>query len=141
VAFYPKEKGPYNFEYRSNRVNANGNLLNPKQAWGGLMRNLDQTDFETGNIEFIEFWLQDPFVNKPTSTGGQLYFNLGNISEDILKDGKRSYENGLPTLKNPAIPVDKLLMHSATILKIVLTRMLAMMACLILWKELNRQLI
>jgi cell surface protein SprA len=49
------------------------------------MRNLDQTDFETGNIEFIEFWLQDPFVSKPTSTGGQLYFNLGNISEDVLK--------------------------------------------------------
>ena len=106
LAFYPKERGPYNFEYRSGRVNANGNLLNPKQAWGGLMRNIDQTDFETGNIEFIEFWLQDPFVNKPTSTGGQLYFHLGNISEDILNDGKRAYENGLPTIKNPAIPVD-----------------------------------
>ena len=70
------------------------------------MRNIDQTDFETGNIEFIEFWLQDPFVNKPNSTGGQLYFHLGNISEDILNDGKRAYENGLPTIKNPAIPVD-----------------------------------
>jgi len=106
LAFYPKQKGPYNFEFRNTRINSNGNLLNPKEAWGGLMRNLDQTDFETGNIEFIEFWLQDPFVNKPTSTGGQLYFNLGNISEDVLKDGRRSYENGLPTLKNPAIPVD-----------------------------------
>ena len=106
LAFYPKEKGPYNFEYRAGRINANGNLLNPKQAWGGLMRNIDQTDFETGNIEFIEFWLQDPFINKPSSTGGQLYFDLGNISEDILKDGKRAYENGLPTVKNPAIPVD-----------------------------------
>ncbi len=106
LAFYPKEKGPYNFEYRTNRLNGNGNLLNPKQAWGGLMRNIDQTDFETGNIEFIEFWLQDPFIAKPFSTGGQLYFNLGNISEDILKDGKRQYENGLPTIKNPAIPVD-----------------------------------
>ena len=106
LAFYPKEKGPYNFEYRNGRINANGNLLNPKEAWGGLMRNIDQTDFETGNVEFIEFWLQDPFINKPSSTGGQLYFNLGNISEDILKDGKREYENGLPTIKNPAIPVD-----------------------------------
>jgi cell surface protein SprA len=106
LAYYPKEKGPYNFEYRNTRINANGNLLNPKQAWGGLMRNIDQTDFETGNIEFIEFWLLDPFVNKPASTGGYLYFNLGNISEDILNDGKRAYENGLPTLKNPAIPVD-----------------------------------
>ena len=106
LAFYPKERGPYNFEYRNGRVNANGNLLNPKEAWGGLMRNIDQTDFETGNIEFIEFWLQDPFVNKPGSTGGELYFQLGNISEDILKDGKRVYENGLPTIKNPAINVD-----------------------------------
>ena len=106
LAYYPKEKGPYNFEYRNGRVNANGNLLNPKQAWGGIMRNIDQTDFETGNIEFIEFWMQDPFVRKPAATGGSLNFDLGNISEDILKDGKRSYENGLPTPRNPTLPVD-----------------------------------
>ena len=106
LAFYPKEKGPYNFEYRNGRVNANGALVNPTESWGGLMRNIDQTDFETGNIEFIEFWLQDPFIGRPSSTGGELYFNLGNISEDILKDGKRLYENGLPTTKNPSIPVD-----------------------------------
>jgi cell surface protein SprA len=106
LAFYPKERGPYNFVTNTSRVNANGNLVRPKEAWGGLMRNIDQTDFETGNIEFIEFWLQDPFISKPGSTGGSLYFNLGNISEDILKDGKRQYENGLPTIKNPAIPVD-----------------------------------
>ncbi|MDP9230493.1 MAG: cell surface protein SprA, partial [Bacteroidota bacterium] len=96
LAFYPKEKGPYNFEYRPGRINSNGNFLNPKEAWGGIMRNIDQTDFETSNIEFIEFWLQDPFVRKPSSTGGELYFNLGNISEDVLRDGKRLYENGLP---------------------------------------------
>ena len=28
--------------------------------------------------------------------GGKLYVNLGNISEDILKDGRKQYENGLP---------------------------------------------
>lgn len=106
LAYYPKDKGPYNFEYRSGRIDGNGKLLNPQQAWGGIMRNIDQTDFETGNIEFIEFWLQDPFITNPSSTGGELYFNLGNISEDVLKDGKRLYENGLPTLANPAIPVD-----------------------------------
>ncbi|MEP6700273.1 MAG: cell surface protein SprA, partial [Bacteroidota bacterium] len=106
LAFYPKDKGPYNFESRNTRVNANGKLTNPKQAWGGLMRNIDQTDFETGNIEYIEFWLQDPFIkNTANPTGGQLYFNLGNISEDILRDGKRLYENGLPTPTNNA-PVD-----------------------------------
>jgi cell surface protein SprA len=59
------------------------------------MRGLDQVDFETGNVEFIEFWMQDPFLNNPTSTGGELYFNLGNISEDVLKDGKRFFENGI----------------------------------------------
>lgn len=101
IAFYPKDKGPYNFETDQNRLGADGKLKNPKQAWGGLMRNIDQTDFETGNIEFIEFWLQDPFIeNTSNPTGGQLYFNLGNISEDILRDGKRQYENGLPTPTN-----------------------------------------
>jgi len=104
LAFYPKDKGPYNYEHRNGRVNANGKLTNPKQSWGGLMRNIDQTDFETGNIEFIEFWLQDPFIaNTSNPTGGNLYFNLGTISEDILKDGQRQYENGLLTPTNNAV--------------------------------------
>ena len=103
LAFYPKDRGPYNFETRNTRVDANGRLLNPRQAWGGLMRNIDQTDFETGNIEYIEFWLQDPYLtNTGNPNGGQLYFNLGNIAEDILRDGKRQYENGLPTPTNNA---------------------------------------
>lgn len=103
LAFYPKDKGPYNFEADPSRLDANGRLRNPRNAWGGLMRNIDQTDFETGNIEFIEFWLQDPFLNNATNpAGGQLYFNLGNISEDILQDGKRQYENGLATPTNNA---------------------------------------
>jgi cell surface protein SprA len=84
-------------------MDANGRLRNPRNAWGGLMRNIDQTDFETGNIEFIEFWLQDPYLNNSTNPfGGQLYFNLGNISEDVLRDGKRQYENGLATPTNNA---------------------------------------
>ena len=103
LAFFPKDRGPYNFEYRAGRTDASGKLLNPKQSWGGLMRNIDQTDFETGNIEYIEFWLQDPFIrNTANPNGGQLYFNLGNISEDILKDGQRQYENGLRTPTNNA---------------------------------------
>ena len=103
LAFYPKDKGPYNFESDPTRLDANGRLRNPKNAWGGLMRNIDQTDFETGNIEFIEFWLQDPFLNSATNPrGGQLYFNLGNVSEDVLRDGKRQYENGLATPTNNA---------------------------------------
>lgn len=104
LAYYPKEKGPYNF--RTDLDLTNGNIKEPKKAWGGIMRGLDQTDFETSNIEFIEFWVQDPFINKPNSNGGELYFNLGNISEDVLKDGKRLYENGLPTPSQPNNLVD-----------------------------------
>jgi cell surface protein SprA len=95
MAYYPRDIGPYNFDSRPGSVTAEGKLLNPKTRWGGIMRGLDQVDFETGNVEFIEFWMQDPFLNNPTSTGGELYFNLGNISEDVLKDGKRFFENGI----------------------------------------------
>ena len=109
LAYYPTDRGPYNYD--ATNVNAQGKLLNPKRRWAGLMRSVDQPDFETANIEFIEFWLQDPFLNSPltpgasNSKGGKLYFNLGNISEDVLKDGRRFYENGLPTPNAPA-PVD-----------------------------------
>jgi cell surface protein SprA len=106
LAFYPKDKGPYNFQTTTDSVDTDGKLKFPRKRWAGLMRNIDQTDFETGNIEYIEFWMQDPFLsNRINPAGGKLYFNLGNISEDILKDGKRMYENGLPT---PTInsPVD-----------------------------------
>lgn len=95
MAYYPEEKGPYNFDSRPGSLTANGRLANPRQRWGGIMRGLDQVDFETGNVEFIEFWMQDPFLKNPGSTGGELYFNLGNISEDVLRDGKRFFENGI----------------------------------------------
>jgi cell surface protein SprA len=100
LAYYPKERGPYNFD--DVNIDAQGNLLNPAKRWGGIQRAIDQTDFETANIEFIETWVQDPFVNKPTSNGGLLYINLGAVSEDVLKDGQRLYENGLPTPNVPA---------------------------------------
>lgn len=112
LAYYPTDRGPYNYDGSASPtsagVTANGKLVNPRTRWGGLMRSLDQTDFETSNIEFVEFWMQDPFINSTltpnasNSTGGQLYFNLGNISEDILKDGRRFYENGLSTPNAPS---------------------------------------
>ncbi len=97
LAFYPKEKGPYNFESRRTELDGNGNLLKPANRWGGLMRSIDQTDFETGNIEFVEFWIQNPFIKNPSSRGGKFFLNFGNVSEDVLKDGKRFYENGMNT--------------------------------------------
>ncbi|MEO6547553.1 MAG: cell surface protein SprA [Ferruginibacter sp.] len=108
LAYYPVEKGPYNYESSALEIDNNNRLKAPKQKWGGLMRNIDQSDFETANIEFIEFWMQDPYIktqarpNADRSNGGKLYFNLGNISEDVLKDGRRFYENGLPTPTSPS---------------------------------------
>ncbi|MFM2359619.1 MAG: hypothetical protein RLY16_1612, partial [Bacteroidota bacterium] len=106
LAFFPTEKGPYNYEDNILNITSDNKLKSPRTRWGGLMRNIDQTDFETANIEFIEFWMQDPFIpfgdrDQTNSRGGRLYFNLGNISEDIMKDGKRYYENGLPTPNSP----------------------------------------
>jgi cell surface protein SprA len=94
LAYYPNERGPYNLD--ADNINGDGTLMNPEKRWGGIMRNLDQTDFEKANIQFIEFWVMDPFIHNPNHGGGDLYFNLGEISEDILKDEKKFFENGLP---------------------------------------------
>jgi cell surface protein SprA len=99
VAFYPTVRGPYN--YTTTGFNPNGTLNNPKSRWGGLFRRIETSDFQALNIEYIELWVMDPNIYKPNSTGGDLYFNLGNISEDILKDGRKSLENGLPANGDP----------------------------------------
>ena len=101
MAYYPTEPGPYNYETKPSEITSSGKLLNPQKRWGGIMRSIDQTDFETGNVQFMEFWIQDPFIKNPFSSGGKLVINLGNISEDILKDGRRFYENGLNTPTQP----------------------------------------
>jgi len=95
MAYYPEERGPYNYD--SERIGEEGNLLDPESRWGGIMREIYSTDFEQANVEFIEFWVMDPFAEMPNHSGGQLYFNLGNISEDVLKDSRKTFENGLPT--------------------------------------------
>ncbi|WP_423129443.1 cell surface protein SprA [Gaoshiqia sp. Z1-71] len=102
VAYYPEERGPYNFDSQptaySAGLNPDGTLRQPESRWGGIMRKIETTDFETANIEYIEFWMMDPFVNDTFSVhqGGDLYFNLGDVSEDILKDSRKSFEHGLP---------------------------------------------
>jgi len=98
LAFYPNERGPYNF---STNLDHNGNLLNPAHTWGGMMRKLDTNDFEQANIEYIEFWLMDPFVyarrnGTASEYGGDMYIDLGEVSEDVLPDGKKFYESGMP---------------------------------------------
>lgn len=100
LSYYPTERGPYNLDVDG--MDDNGYLKNPKDRWGGIMRKLDNTDFETSNIEYIEFWMMDPFIydKDGTNKGGELYFNLGDISEDVLKDGKKAFEHGLPIDEN-----------------------------------------
>ncbi|NVO02069.1 MAG: cell surface protein SprA, partial [Bacteroidetes bacterium] len=102
MAFYPSERGPYNYDVNptsfSSGLNfSTGELNSPETRWGGMMRKIETTDFEATNVEYIEFWMMDPFVYDPLHSGGELYFDLGDISEDVLKDGRKSYENGLPT--------------------------------------------
>ncbi|MDE1190794.1 MAG: cell surface protein SprA [Arachidicoccus sp.] len=95
LSYYPTERGPYNFTDDPTNMDAQGHLLNPQKRWGGIMRSMDQTDFTSDNVEYIEVWMQDPFIKTPNSIGGKLMIDLGNVSEDVLKDGKRMYENGL----------------------------------------------
>lgn len=96
LSFYPTERGPYNLD--TENISTEGALLSPEKRWGGIMRKMDNTNFDNSNIEYLQFWLLDPFLDpeNPNTEGGDLYFNFGEISEDILKDGKKSYENGNP---------------------------------------------
>jgi len=111
LGFYPTERGPYNYDVlptnRSAGISNDGLLLKPDTRWGGIMRRLETNDFQSANIEYIQFWLMDPFnedydtktdpnFDKTQLPSGDLYINLGNISEDIVKDGRMTYENGLP---------------------------------------------
>lgn len=124
LAFYPSERGPYNYDfdpalggYSSGIIKTGnqadiGKLQNPQSRWGGIMRRLETNDFQSANVEYIQFWMMDPFnsdynnstypdMDANSLPSGELYFNLGNISEDIVKDGKMLYENGLPSASNP----------------------------------------
>ena len=104
LAYYPEERGSYNVN--ASEVGPDGKLLNPKNRWGGIMRRLESTDFEKANIEYIQFWLMDPALTNPDGYEGELYINLGDISEDILRDGKKAFEHGLPISPDDAGRVD-----------------------------------
>lgn len=115
IAYYPNERGPYNFdlpdgtEYSAGLSN-DGGLRDPASRWGGIMRPIMVNDFQASNVEYIEFWVMNPFIpskfnqNNPPESG-QIVLNLGTISEDILKDGKPSFEHGLPG-PNERVPLD-----------------------------------
>lgn len=124
LTYYPRERGPYNFDVPggypgiSNGVSFLGDSLvlnDPETRWGGFMRALNTNDFQSANIGFLEFWVLSPFLDEenpmnPTpdfdDRQGELYINLGNVSEDILRDSRKFFENGLPGPANPNRRVD-----------------------------------
>ena len=101
LSYFPSDRGPYNYDVTPSQysagVNENGELYDPQSRWAGIMRKMETTDFEATNIEYIEFWLMDPFADPEYQNNpGKLYINLGDISEDVLRDGRKYYENGMP---------------------------------------------
>jgi len=124
LAYYPAERGQYNY---NPNLDSDGNLPNPQLNWGATTRAITgDVDFDKTNIEYIEFWLMDPFINvtnnnlnnpyglindgfnppKANTTGGKLIFHLGSISEDVMKDGRHAFENGLPADGNPLSTIE-----------------------------------
>lgn len=104
LSYFPDERGSYNYDVEGNAyppsagIDNDGNLNDPDSRWGGIMRRIESSDFEAANIEYIEFWMMDPFSEAGFEDArGDMYINLGEISEDILRDGRKSYENGLPS--------------------------------------------
>ncbi len=94
ITYFPTERGPYN-------VNPNNETT--QERWAGLMRPVTVSNFVNSNIEYVEFWMMDPYADgKNLGANPKLLLQLGNVSEDVLKDGKLQYENGLPTPNVPA---------------------------------------
>jgi cell surface protein SprA len=107
LAYYPNERGPYNFdtygvEGISAGIKSDGTLKAPESRWGGISRNIEIFYFgnEPKEVVSISFWLMDPFADG-LETGGELYFNLGDISEDVMCDSKMFFEQGI---QDPDIP-------------------------------------
>lgn len=95
LSYYPDERGMYNYNPAAAGTN---DLPNPKENFGGIMRGIETSDFEQSNVQYIEFWVMDPYIYEDNQglSDGKITFNLGSISEDVLKDGRKQYENGLP---------------------------------------------
>ncbi len=114
LSFFPNERGPYNYDAEGSAFSdgidpGTGELNSPESRWGGVQRAINTTDFEQTNVEFIQFWIMDPyntdnrnFLGTSGNNDGKLIVNIGNVSEDVLRDGQMSFENGLPI--DPANP-------------------------------------
>jgi cell surface protein SprA len=100
LSYFPQERGPYNFnpDYADGITQAEAT-----QNWAGITRAVTSTNFEQTNVEYIQLWVLDPYYGGASDPGladpantGVIEINLGEISEDILKDNRKQYENGLP---------------------------------------------
>jgi len=108
MTYYPDERGPYNYDLPaslggtqfSSGLTPDGKLADPHTRFGGIMRALTTNDFEAANVEYVEFWMLSPFLDKtdgsPITGPGKITINLGNVSEDILRDSRLFFENGVP---------------------------------------------
>jgi cell surface protein SprA len=113
LTYYPKLRGPYNFDPPEGTAFSKGigggpRLKNPETRWAGIMRGMTTTDFEAANIEYMDVWVLDPLLKaEKRENSGTLLFHLGDVSEDILRDSRKFYENGLPTTVNPDFKTDR----------------------------------
>ncbi|HFA49885.1 MAG TPA: cell surface protein SprA [Bacteroidetes bacterium] len=112
LAYDPTRRGPYNYDPPTGSafsagLNPDGSLKDPETRWAGIMRQMTTNDFQSSNIEFLEFWMMSPYLdttgaiaaNPDAASGrmnGELIINFGNISEDIMPDSRKFFENGLP---------------------------------------------
>ena len=70
MAYYPNERGPYNY---NPNVDPAGKKFTPAERpqdkFGGISRAITfDTDFDNANVEYLEFWMMDPFL-KSTNPG------------------------------------------------------------------------
>ncbi|MFH2095945.1 MAG: cell surface protein SprA [Bacteroidota bacterium] len=110
LAFYPSEKASYNFCYQneystdsvllSAGIDSDGKLLQPDTRWGGIMRPCNAV-YEKEGITLLDVLMMDPYADDSSfhivrnDINPCIYFNIGNISEDIYYDGKQSKENAV----------------------------------------------
>ncbi|MCB0641585.1 MAG: cell surface protein SprA, partial [Phaeodactylibacter sp.] len=120
LSYYPNRRGSFNFDMPNGTIysagmNNDGTLKEPGDRWAGIMRAINTNDFQASNVEFIEFWMLSPFLDpdgsgngrsNPQNYEGEIYINLGNISEDILRDSRKFFENGLPVADSTGVPVE-----------------------------------
>jgi cell surface protein SprA len=72
----------------------------PAANFGGIMRSLNSTNFEQGNVDYIQFWVMDPYGKRQLlKTIQETIFQFREISEDVLKMEENSTKMDLDQIK------------------------------------------